>query len=65
MKRNASQLAVAGLQIVLIEPDFEAVVAEYLRELTSRLRVLRVCACMTEKYMALATGWIRSFGHSA
>jgi len=62
MKRNASQLAVAGLQIVLIEPDFEAVVAEYLRELTSRLRV---CACMTEKYMALATGWIRSFGHSA
>ena len=54
--------SVARLQIVFVEPDTEAVAPKYFRKPPSRLRV---CTGVTEKYVALANGWIRLRGHSA
>ena len=53
---------VAWLQIVFVEPDLKTVAAQYFRELTSRLRV---CASVTEKYVALAQDEMRRCSHGA
>ena len=53
---------VSRLQVVLIEPDVEAVEAKYFRELASRLCV---CAGVTKKYGALVKDLARHRVHRA